>query len=97
MKAKIVIAIAMLLFAGLANAQDEGVAWESLSEQQQRVLSSFSDNWDSLDAARQTRLAKGADRWSDMTPQQRNAAQNRFKQWRGLEPNRTYLRTISTA
>ena len=94
MKAKIAIAVAMLLFAGLANAQDDGVAWEALSEQQQRGLSNFSENWDSLDAARQSRLAMGADRWSKMTPEQRNAAQNRFKQWRDLAPNRAIINLV---
>ena len=97
MKAKIIVAIAMLLFTGLAIAQDEGVAWEALSEEQQRVLSNFSENWDSLEPARQTRLSSGADRWSRMTPEQRDAAQGRFKQWRGLAPDRRPKRVIRSA
>jgi hypothetical protein len=88
MKAKIIVAVAMFVLSGLANAQEDGVAWDALNEEQQRVLSSFSDRWDNLEPERQKRLSMGADRWSNMTPKQRDAAQGRFSQWRGLTPDR---------
>ena len=59
MKAKIILAIAMIMFAGVVTAQHEGVAWDSLREEQQRVLSDFADNWDTLAADRQERLSLG--------------------------------------
>jgi len=91
MKAKIIVAITMLLFAGLANAQDAGVAWEALSEEQQRVLSNFSENWGDLEPARQTRLSMGAERWSRMTPKQRGVI------WRRIAEIRFAIVTLSTA
>ena len=74
MKARTILAIAMITFAGLAVAEDTGVSWEQLSADQQRVLSSFSENWDSLTPERQMRLSTGAERWASMTPKQRDAA-----------------------
>ena len=50
MKAKFLLALAVLMFTALAVADDAGVAWEDLNEEQQRVLSRFAENWDQLDA-----------------------------------------------
>ena len=58
--------IAMLLAAPLAMADDAGVAWNDLNEDQQRVLQSFAENWDQLAPERQARLSKGAERWAGM-------------------------------
>ncbi|MDH3553773.1 MAG: DUF3106 domain-containing protein, partial [Gammaproteobacteria bacterium] len=70
MKAKTLLAIAVITFATVAAADDQGVAWDQLNEEQRRVLSSFSDSWDQLTPERQARLSMGADRWSAMTPKQ---------------------------
>ena len=41
MKVRTMLAILILALAGVANAQESGVAWDQLSEQQQRVLSGW--------------------------------------------------------
>ena len=87
----LLLTAAILLAAGMASAEDAGVAWDDLDEQQQRVLNGFAGSWDSLAADRQTRLSVGADRWVHMTPDQRNAAQTRFSHWRDIQPERRAL------
>jgi hypothetical protein len=67
--------VAVLILSSSATADEQGVAWNSLSAEQQQVLDRFADSWDSLPADRQQRLSRGADRWSGMTPGQREKAQ----------------------
>lgn len=44
MKARLLPLLAMLMFAGFASADEAGVAWEDLDENQQRVLNSFAES-----------------------------------------------------
>ena len=74
--------------AGLAAADDKGIAWEDLSQEQRQLLQRFEGDWESFAADRQQRLSNGASRWAGMTPEQRGAAQGRFRQWRDLPPDR---------
>jgi len=88
MKARIILAVLALTLAGLAAADDKGIAWEDLTQEQRQVLQRFAGDWESFAADRQQRLSNGARRWADMTPKQRGAAQGRFRQWRDLPADR---------
>ena len=48
MKARHIIIVALLLFAGTASADEHGITWDSLNADQQSVLGRFSGEWDSL-------------------------------------------------
>ena len=48
-----------------------GVAWSSLSPDQQRVLSQFGSQWSTLPPERQQTLAHGSERWLGMSEGQR--------------------------
>ena len=74
--------VALLMLTGNVLAQDEAVEWNSMNEQQQRVLSQYAKSWDRLDVPRQKRLAAGAARWVEMSGDDRAAAQKRFRAWR---------------
>ena len=64
------------------------VPWNSLSPEQQRLLSRMSGQWDQLPAQRQQALASGSQRWLGMSPDQRNQARQRFNQFQQLPPQR---------
>jgi len=55
-----VAAVIAMLLGSAAIADEQGVAWDSLSAEQQQVLNRFADSWDSLPADRQMRLSRGA-------------------------------------
>ena len=57
MKAKIILAVLTMLLAGFAAAEDKGIAWENLSEEQQQVLQRFEADWGSFAAERQPDFA----------------------------------------
>ena len=91
MTTRAIVTLAALLLAGLATADDNGVAWNSLAPEQQKVLARFQGDWSTLTPERQERLALGADRWVHMDAEQRSAAQQRFGQWRKLSDDRREL------
>ncbi len=64
------------------------VPWNSLSQDQQRLLSRLSPQWDQLPAQRQQALANGSQRWLGMSQDQRTQARQRFNQWQQLPPQR---------
>src|SRR5215472_2048176 len=51
-------------------APPAGVAWSSLSSDQQRVLSQFGSQWNTLPPERQQALAHGSERWLGMSAAQ---------------------------
>ena len=70
MKAKWIVSIGALLLlaiSGVSLAQDEHTSWESLSEEQQRVLGPYADSWSTFTPERQARLSAGAQRWTGMS------------------------------
>ena len=77
-----------LLFFSAALAQENGISWSSLSDDQQEILSRLEQTWDTLPAERQARLSKGAARWAGMSRQQRSEARERFRTWRKLPAER---------
>ena len=83
MKAKWFV-LAVALIAGTVLADENGIAWDELSAEQQTVLTPFRDGWSTLEPARQQRMAAGADRWSSMSPGERRAAKERFRKVRDL-------------
>jgi hypothetical protein len=64
------------------------VPWNSLSPDQQHLLSRMSGQWDQLPPQRQQALASGSQRWLGMTPDQRTQARQRFNQFQQLPPQR---------
>ena len=86
------LAVALLISSNVW-AQDDAIDWNSLNEEQQRVLTQYQDSWDSLEIERQQRLASGSARWVEMSGEDRVAAQERFKSWRSLsDDQRTNIR-----
>ncbi|MFQ6006009.1 MAG: DUF3106 domain-containing protein, partial [Woeseia sp.] len=79
-----IFASLLLVISGASMAQDENISWDSLSEEQQRVLGPIADSWDTLVPERQARLSAGAQRWAGMSRRERAAAQKRFQAWRSL-------------
>jgi Protein of unknown function (DUF3106) len=65
-----------------------GVPWNSLSADQQHLLSRLSGQWEQLPPQRQQALAGGSQRWLGMSPDQRTQAKQRFNQWQQLPPER---------
>lgn len=80
--------LCQLVMSAVLAADENGIAWETLSETQQSVLGTMRGSWDELDAARQRRLAAGAESWSAMSAEQRQQARQRLKRWKSLAPER---------
>ena len=72
MKARLIVAISVLLACGLAVA--DGVTWDQLSDDQRVVLRQFEGSFDELPADRREHLSRGAERYAAMTPEQREQA-----------------------
>lgn len=82
--AKLALVLVMFATGKLALAQDEPIAWSSLSEAQQQVLRPYVEEWDYLGPERQVRLAEGARRFAGMSDEERDAAKQRFQNWNSL-------------
>jgi hypothetical protein len=67
------------------------VPWNSLSQDQQRLLSRLSGQWEQLPTQRQQALASGSQRWLGMSQDQRTAARQRFNQFQKLPPPRRQM------
>ncbi len=80
MKVRYAIAVAAILVWGVAIA-DDGVKWDNLNEDQQKVLNLYADGWNQLEPERQKRLSVGADRWTRMSDNERRDSEQRFKHW----------------
>ena len=65
-----------------------GVPWNSLSQDQQHLLSRLSGQWEQLPPQRQQSLASGSQRWLGMSVEQRTQARQRFNQWQQLPDQR---------
>ena len=61
MKASLLL---LLFFAVTQVFANDGIAWESLTKEQQTLLQELQSDWDDLPLSRQQRLANGAERWS---------------------------------
>src|SRR3984885_7891641 len=64
------------------------VPWNSLSQDQQRLLSRLSGQWEQLTPQRQQALASGSQRWLGMSPVQRTQARQRFGKFQQLPQQR---------
>ena len=85
MKTRLFTFLLLYFFSLVAVPAEEGVAWDSLSSEQQTLLNDVKDSWDQLPAQRQQRLHKGANRWGQMTNGQRNQAKLRMKRWKSMD------------
>ncbi len=66
----------------------DGIPWETLSEEQRKILEPVAEKWDSLPREKQLRLQKGAKRWASMPQDQRRKVKDQFKKWEKLSPGR---------
>ncbi|MCP4044311.1 MAG: DUF3106 domain-containing protein [Gammaproteobacteria bacterium] len=66
----------------------DGTPWETLSEEQRKILKPVEEKWDSLPREKQLRLQKGAKRWASMPQDQRRKVKDQFKKWEKLSPGR---------
>lgn len=62
------------------------LAWEALTEAEQRVLRRFAPEWDDLPMGRRAALVQGARRWLAATPEERRRWRRSFHHWRELSP-----------
>ncbi|MBF8291837.1 MAG: hypothetical protein HW392_664 [Steroidobacteraceae bacterium] len=67
-------------------APEQGVAWESLTEAQQKLLAKQRETWNTIPPGRQQAMAVGAERWVTMTPEQQAKARERWSKWKKLPP-----------
>ena len=81
--------VVLLAFAGVAHAQ--GVAWDTLTEQQRQLLAPYAERWKDLDPARQEQIARGAERYLNMSGGDRSAARDRFDVWRNMKIGRAHV------
>src|SRR5688572_20130823 len=84
MKANRLVAISIVLLALAGPAGAQGVAWDDLSDAQQRLLAPHQQRWAELEPQRQQQIARGAERWLEMNRGDRAQAQDRFEIWRGM-------------
>ena len=84
------LTVVVLILVTPVFALDDQASWESLSDQQRRVLSAMNkeSGWSDLALERRQRLAKGAERWASMTPRQKKRARKRFAQWNKMSAAR---------
>jgi hypothetical protein len=84
------VGVCLPVSAQVASAPPAGTAipWNSLSQDQQRLLSRMSGQWDQLTPQRQQALASGSQRWLGMSQDQRTQARQRFNQWQQLPQQR---------
>jgi hypothetical protein len=82
------LAFSLLIAAALlpSTVKAEGVAWESLTTQQQETLGDIKDGWNDLPPHRQERLSKGADKWATMSPEQRQQIKQKLNRYKNLPP-----------
>lgn len=82
------LAFSLLIVTALLpnSAKAEGVAWESLTTQQQETLADVKDGWNDLPPHRQERLSNGADKWATMSPEQREQIKRKLNRYKNLPP-----------
>lgn len=74
----------MLSVFALPSLAAGGVPWKSLSDAEQKVLSSKSQEWASLSPRQQQDLQQGAQRWSTMSEDERQAVRKRYQTWQQM-------------
>jgi hypothetical protein len=74
--------------AGSSAPAGAAIPWNSLSQDQQHLLSRMSGQWEQLPPQRQQALASGSQRWLGMSKDQRTQARQRFNQWQQMPPQR---------
>ncbi len=81
----------MLLAAALTLAvtpthAESGIAWQSLSKQEQSVLMKHRADWSSLSPARQQKLRNGARKYLQLPPDKRKAVESKHSQYEKMSP-----------
>ena len=90
MKLKTLIAAALLsvsLGTGSASAYaDQGIAWQSLSRDEQAVLRKHQRDWPDKSRAEQTRLLEGARKYLELPQDKRKAVERKHEQYQRMSP-----------
>ena len=83
--ASMLLAATLILTAIPAHAEP-GVAWGSLSKEEQSVLSKHRADWSSLSPAQQQKLRKGARSYLQLPPEKRKAVERKHSQYEKMSP-----------
>jgi hypothetical protein len=90
MKLKTAIVAALLaisLGTGTAPAYaDQGIAWQSLNQDEQTVLRKHQRDWPNKSRQEQARLLQGARKYLALPPEKRKAVENKRDQYRNMSP-----------
>jgi hypothetical protein len=68
------------------STRNEGIPWNSLSNNEQSVLKDHRRNWTSYSPAEQNKLRQGADRYLNLPPQERDAVRRKQQQYKNMSP-----------
>jgi hypothetical protein len=77
---------ALVISSATLAAAEKGVAWTSLTAQQQQALSPLQREWTSLDANRRQKWLEVAGRFPNMPADERQRVQARMAEWARLTP-----------
>ena len=75
--------VCLPVFAG-----ENGIIWENLSLEQQKILKPFKDKWDTFPVEKQQSLYNGSKKWIDMSPSARATLLKRIDEWDKLPAER---------
>ena len=79
--------LAIALGAGsLAAGADQGIPWNSLSQDEQSVLRKHQRNWPDKSREEQRRLQKGARKYLELPPEKRRAVERKRDQYQRMSP-----------
>lgn len=83
--------VAALLVASLGvgttpSLAEQGIAWQSLSQEEQTVLRKHQRDWPNMSRQEQTRLLRGARKYLDLPPEKREAVESKRDQYRQMSP-----------
>jgi hypothetical protein len=87
--ARLIAAAALLVLAFGAGARDlqtPRTPWQSLSQEQQRILGPVAREWESMPGYQQQRLLGAARHYRGMGPVQRERFERRIRDWSAMTP-----------
>jgi hypothetical protein len=85
----VIIAVLLTVSLGVGTAPvyaDQGIAWQSLSQDEQTVLRKHQRDWPNKSRQEQTHLLQGARKYLALPPEKRKAVENKRDQYRDMSP-----------
>lgn len=65
---------------------EQGIAWQSLSQEEQTVLRKHQRDWPNMSRQEQTHLLQGARKYLALPPEKREAVKSKRDQYRKMSP-----------